>query len=74
MHRFNALAFLGRIRKKRVMLVGDSMMRNQWESLVCLVEAVIPNERKLVSSNGQTIAFHAMVRPIILLSCIEKSR
>ncbi|KAG1369681.1 protein trichome birefringence-like 36 [Cocos nucifera] len=58
--RFNALDFLGRIRKKRVMLVGDSMMRNQWESLVCLVEAVIPNERKLVSSNGPTIAFHAM--------------
>ncbi|URE10598.1 hypothetical protein MUK42_23368 [Musa troglodytarum] len=58
--RFDALDFLGRIRKKRVMLVGDSIMRNQWESLVCLVEAVIPSELKTVSSNGPSIAFHAM--------------
>lgn len=49
------------MRKKRVMLVGDSIMRNQWESLVCLVEAVIPIERKLVSSDGPSMAFHALV-------------
>ncbi|KAJ0976735.1 hypothetical protein J5N97_012209 [Dioscorea zingiberensis] len=58
--RFNALDFLEKIRKKRVMLVGDSIMRNQWESLVCLVEAVIPAESKMVSSHGPTMAFHAM--------------
>jgi len=44
------------------MLVGDSIMRNQWESLVCLVEAVIPVERKLVSSDGLSVAFNALVR------------
>lgn len=60
--RFNALDFLGKMRGKRVMLVGDSIMRNQWESLVCLVEAVIPVERKLLSSDGQTTAFQALVR------------
>lgn len=43
------------------MLVGDSVMRNQWESLVCLVEAVIPGDKKLLSSNGAAVAFHAMV-------------
>ncbi|XP_020691862.1 protein trichome birefringence-like 36 [Dendrobium catenatum] len=58
--RFNALDFLERIRMKRVMLVGDSIMRSQWESLVCLVEAVIPVDRKLVSSNGPCVAFHAL--------------
>ncbi|KAM0939705.1 putative PMR5 domain, PC-Esterase [Dioscorea sansibarensis] len=58
--RFNALDFLEKIRKKRVMLVGDSIMRNQWESLVCLVESVIPAESKMVSSHGPTMAFHAM--------------
>ncbi|KAG0457855.1 hypothetical protein HPP92_023012 [Vanilla planifolia] len=57
---FNALDFLSKIRMKRVMLVGDSIMRSQWESLVCLVEAVIPTDRKLVSSDGPCVAFHAL--------------
>ncbi|XP_055830996.1 protein trichome birefringence-like 36 [Solanum dulcamara] len=58
--RFNALEFLGRMRKKRIMLVGDSIMRNQWESLVCLVQSVIPMARKTVTYVGPTMAFHAM--------------
>lgn len=45
-----------------MMLVGDSIMRNQWESLVCLVEAVIPPERKTVIYNGPTMAFQALVK------------
>lgn len=44
------------------MLVGDSIMRNQWESLVCLVQSVIPMARKTVTYVGPTMAFHAMVR------------
>lgn len=43
------------------MLVGDSIMRNQWESLVCLVQGVIPTGRKTVAYNGPTMAFHALV-------------
>ncbi|KAH6761923.1 TRICHOME BIREFRINGENCE-LIKE 36 [Perilla frutescens var. hirtella] len=58
--RFNALDFLGRMRKRRVMLVGDSIMRNQWESLVCLVQSVIPNNRKTVIYNGPVMAFLAL--------------
>lgn len=56
------MEFLGRMRKKRIMLVGDSIMRNQWESLVCLVQSVIPMARKTVTYVGPTMAFHAMVR------------
>lgn len=44
------------------MLVGDSIMRNQWESLVCLVQGVVPTGRKRVTYNGPSMAFHAMVR------------
>ena len=62
MYRFDALRFLGRMRRKRIMLVGDSIMRNQWESLVCLVQGVIPTGRKRVTYNGPGMAFHAMVR------------
>lgn len=49
------------MRRKRIMLVGDSIMRNQWESLVCLVQGVIPTGRKKVTYNGPAMAFHAMV-------------
>ncbi|KAF3956564.1 hypothetical protein ACB098_11G097500 [Castanea mollissima] len=58
--RFDALNFLGRMRRKRIMLVGDSIMRNQWESLVCLVQGVIPTGRKRVTYSGPSMAFHAM--------------
>ena len=44
------------------MLVGDSIMRNQWESLVCLVESVVPTDRKTVTYASPTMAFHALVR------------
>lgn len=43
------------------MLVGDSIMRNQWESLVCLIQSVIPNDRKSVTYAGPSMAFHALV-------------
>ncbi|KAG6417372.1 hypothetical protein SASPL_119526 [Salvia splendens] len=58
--RFDALDFLGRMRRKRIMLVGDSIMRNQWESLVCLVQSVVPTARKSVIYNGPTMAFLAL--------------
>ncbi|ESQ45050.1 hypothetical protein EUTSA_v10010451mg [Eutrema salsugineum] len=58
--RFDALKFLGKMRKKRIMLVGDSMMRNQWESLVCLVQSVIPTHRKKLTYNGPTMSFHSL--------------
>ncbi|KAL8551813.1 hypothetical protein ACS0TY_000751 [Phlomoides rotata] len=60
MPRFDALDFLGRMRRKRIMLVGDSIMRNQWESLVCLVQSVVPTARKIVIYNGPTMAFLAL--------------
>ncbi|KAK2996463.1 hypothetical protein RJ639_047660 [Escallonia herrerae] len=59
--RFDALDFLGRMRRKRIMLVGDSIMRNQWESLVCLIHSVIPTARRIVTYNGPSMAFHALV-------------
>lgn len=58
--RFDALEYLGRMRRKRIMLVGDSIMRNQWESLVCLIQSVIPTDRKTVTYAGPSIAFHAL--------------
>ncbi|KAG1339081.1 putative Glutamate--cysteine ligase, chloroplastic [Cocos nucifera] len=40
--RFDGLDFLMRMRGKTVMFVGDSLGRNQWESLICMLHAAVP--------------------------------
>lgn len=44
--RFNPELALKKLRGKRLMFVGDSLQRNQWESFVCLVEYIIPQDQK----------------------------
>ncbi|KAK4377480.1 hypothetical protein RND71_003776 [Anisodus tanguticus] len=44
--RFNPEMALSKLRGKRLMFVGDSLQRNQWESFICLVESVIPKGKK----------------------------
>ncbi|OUZ99117.1 PMR5 N-terminal domain [Macleaya cordata] len=40
--RFNGLDFLLKMRGKSVMFVGDSLGLNQWQSLMCMISAAIP--------------------------------
>lgn len=40
--RFNGVDFLIKMRGKTVMFVGDSLGRNQWESLICMISAAVP--------------------------------
>ncbi|XP_023730472.1 protein trichome birefringence-like 34 [Lactuca sativa] len=44
--RFDAKEVLERLRGKRVIFVGDSVNRNQWVSMVCMLQKVIPPELK----------------------------
>ncbi|KAK6152526.1 hypothetical protein DH2020_015161 [Rehmannia glutinosa] len=44
--RFDPIKALQKIQGKRVMFVGDSLQRGQWQSFVCLVESFIPLEQK----------------------------
>ncbi|KAL7136108.1 hypothetical protein ABFS83_10G007200 [Erythranthe nasuta] len=37
--RFNGSAFMEKIRGKRVVFVGDSLIRNQWISMLCMIES-----------------------------------
>ncbi|XP_010913702.1 protein trichome birefringence-like 5 [Elaeis guineensis] len=53
--RFNAADFLERLRGKRLMLVGDSMNRNQYESLLCLLHEALPNKSKMYETRGNRI-------------------
>ncbi|XP_047336472.1 protein trichome birefringence-like 31 [Impatiens glandulifera] len=43
--RFNALKLLEILRDKRMMFVGDSIQRGMFDSLVCMLQSVIPREK-----------------------------
>lgn len=53
--RFNATDFLERLRGKRLMLVGDSMNRNQFESLLCLLREGLTNKSRMYEIYGHKI-------------------
>ncbi|KAF8665023.1 hypothetical protein HU200_054171 [Digitaria exilis] len=60
--RFDAALLLERLRNKRLMFVGDSLNRNQWESMVCLVQSVVPRGQKTLQkfvNNGSLNVFTA---------------
>lgn len=56
---FDARRFMERMRGKRMMFVGDSLNRNQWESMVCMVQGVLSKGRKKVIKRGSLTIFHA---------------
>ncbi|CAL4907572.1 unnamed protein product [Urochloa decumbens] len=56
--KFDAKLLLEKLRNKRLMFVGDSLNRNQWESMVCLVQAEAPWDKKSLVKNGSLNVFH----------------
>ncbi|CAD6272074.1 unnamed protein product [Miscanthus lutarioriparius] len=53
--RFAARTALERLRGKRVMFVGDSMSRTQWESFICMLMAGVDDPRTVFEVNGNKI-------------------
>ncbi|KAH7672563.1 PC-Esterase protein [Dioscorea alata] len=57
--RFNATRLLESLRGRRMVFVGDSLNRNQWVSMVCLLGSVIPSSLKSMETNGSLMSFKA---------------
>lgn len=64
---FNATDMMERLRGKRVIIVGDSLNRNQWESLACLLYSAVHPSRAYVETQSSVYkVFRAKVRNHVL--------
>ncbi|KAL3654886.1 hypothetical protein CASFOL_000672 [Castilleja foliolosa] len=58
--RFNGTALLEKIRGKKLIFVGDSLNRNQWRSMLCLLDSYLPaSSNKKLRTTGNLCFFHA---------------
>ncbi|GMI69473.1 TRICHOME BIREFRINGENCE-LIKE 6 [Hibiscus trionum] len=53
--RFNAAKMLDLIRGKRLVFVGDSINRNQWESMLCMLMAGVQDPKRVYETHGRRI-------------------
>ncbi|KAI9090571.1 hypothetical protein K1719_028424 [Acacia pycnantha] len=51
--RLDGHRMLDLLRGKRLVFVGDSLNRNMWESLVCILRNSVKNKRKVYEANGR---------------------
>ncbi|XP_044983475.1 protein trichome birefringence-like 11 [Hordeum vulgare subsp. vulgare] len=56
--RFDAKFMLEKLRNRRVVFIGDSIGRNQWESLLCMLSSAVPNKKSIYEINGSPITKH----------------
>ncbi|CAK9159112.1 unnamed protein product, partial [Ilex paraguariensis] len=57
--RFDAKNMLEKLRNRRLVFVGDSIGRNQWESLLCMLSSAVRNKTKIYEVNGNPITKHS---------------
>lgn len=50
---FNATDFLERLSGKRLVFVGDSLNRNMWESMVCILRHGVRNKARVHEISGK---------------------
>ncbi|XP_039155837.1 protein trichome birefringence-like 2 [Eucalyptus grandis] len=52
--RLNATDFLERLRGRRLVFVGDSLNRNMWESLVCILRHSVKDKKRVYEISGRS--------------------
>ncbi|GAV60689.1 PC-Esterase domain-containing protein/PMR5N domain-containing protein [Cephalotus follicularis] len=57
LQRFNSEDFLQKFRGKSIMYVGDSLSRNQWQSLTCMLHSSMPNANYNLTREGDVSTF-----------------
>ncbi|KAK6260110.1 hypothetical protein SCA6_014584 [Theobroma cacao] len=55
---FNATKMLEKLRNRRLAFIGDSIGRNQWESMLCMLSAAVPSKNSIYEVNGSPITKH----------------
>jgi len=53
--RFDARRMLEMLRGKRLVFIGDSINRNQWESMMCLLRTAVSDPSRIHESHGRKI-------------------
>lgn len=56
--RFDAKMMLEKLRNRRVVFVGDSIGRNQWESFLCMLASAVTDKSSIYEVNGTPITKH----------------
>ena len=51
--RLDGHKLLGLLRGKRLVFVGDSLNRNMWESLICILRNSVKDKKKVYEANGR---------------------
>lgn len=74
-YRWNATELWEKLRGKRLMFVGDSLNRGQWISMLCLLQSVIPANKRSITPQAHLTTFRAEVTfiSIVCFFCITFS-
>ncbi|MBA0819113.1 hypothetical protein Gohar_021664 [Gossypium harknessii] len=54
LQRLNATDFLERLRGKRLVFIGDSLNRNMWESMVCILRRSVKKRKRVYEISGRS--------------------